>query len=38
MKYSMGTRQEFKNRYNDIVNDVEAVVNKPIITRDQNKK
>ena len=28
---------EFKTRYNDIVNDVEAIVNKPIITRNQEK-
>ena len=28
---------EFKNRYNDIANDVEAVVNKSIITRNQEK-
>ena len=28
---------EFKNRFNDIVNDVEAIVNKPITTRNQEK-
>ena len=28
---------DFKNRYNDIANDVEAIVNKPIITRNQEK-
>ena len=28
---------EFKNRYNDIDNDVEAIVNKASITRSQNK-
>ena len=28
---------EFKNRYNDIANDVEAIVNRPIITRNQEK-
>ena len=29
--------REFKNRYNDIVDDVETIVNKPIITRNQEK-
>ena len=28
---------DFKNRYNDIANDIEAIVNKPIITRNQEK-
>ena len=28
---------EFKNRFNDIVNDVEAIANKPITTRNQEK-
>ena len=28
---------EFKNRYNDIANDVEAILNKPIITRNEEK-
>ena len=28
---------EFKNRYNDIANDVQAIVNRPIITRNQEK-
>ena len=28
---------EFKNRFSDIVNDVEAIVNKPITTRNQEK-
>ena len=28
---------EFKNRYNDIANDVEEILNKPIITRSQEK-
>ena len=30
-------KREFKNRYNDIDNDVEAIVNKASITRSQNK-
>ena len=30
-------KREFKNRYNDIDNDVEAIVNKASITRCQNK-
>ena len=29
--------REFKNRYNDIVDDVETVVNRPTITRNQEK-
>ena len=28
---------EFKNRYNNIANDVEAIVNKPLITRNEEK-
>ena len=28
-------RHEFKNRYNNIVDDIEAIVNKPKITRNQ---
>ena len=28
---------QFKNRYNDIANDIEPIVNKPIITRNQEK-
>ena len=28
---------EFKNRYNDIANDIEAIVNNSIITRNQEK-
>ena len=28
---------EFKNRYNDIANDVKAIVNKSPLTRNQNK-
>ena len=28
---------EFKNRYSDVVNDVEAINNKPISTRNQEK-
>ena len=30
-------RHEFKNRYNNIVDDIEAIVNKPKITRNQEK-
>ena len=30
-------RHEFKRKYNNIANDVEAIVNKPIITRNQEK-
>ena len=30
-------RHEFKNRYYDIVNDVEAIVNLPITTRNKKK-
>ena len=29
--------REFKNRFNNITNDVEAIVNKPRLTRSQNK-
>ena len=29
---------EFKEEYNNIADDVEAIVNKPIITRNQEKK
>ena len=28
---------EFKNRYGDIANDVEAIINNPIITRNRKK-
>ena len=31
-------RHEFKREYNNIADDVEAIVNKPIITRNQEKK
>ena len=30
-------QHEFKNRYNNIVEDIEAIVNKPKITRNQEK-